>query len=817
MLFDHLAHTIKIYDEIAPIYSRRWFDSSNIKPLLRSFSSMLPSNAIVLDAGCGCGRDVFYLTENGHDTVGVDLSMGLLNEARARLPKSYFRLMDIRDLKYPDDLFDGILCSAVINHFVEEDLRLAVESFQRVLRNTGLLCITFKNGDTHEFDSIHRFFQYHGIDDIKRIFAEYGFALLEEKISSDKKGIIWNQLIFQISKSQRESTDGCFFCRENMFPQNVLSKRTIAGSILFGNKQIFAAVDCAPLVPGHLLLISNRHFNSMMQSDIDHNKINDAKHLMRRMSEGAFGRTPLFLEHGTSHELARETSCIDHGHIHSLPLERGLKTRIEEALGPMTNIKYNRRFRSFLSSREYISYEDKAGQNFVKYDNMEQLQSQFFRVVIGEYLNLDEVKWAAVLNEENTNRNFDDTIRRYTEFLDSEQASQPIYSRITETRSHKISSSYSGEFSKRNVAKIQKLKKSYNEELTLREFGEEKITTDILYKVFNDPKTYREYLGDDVASIDCNLGEYERLVATIDPCPRPVIFDFKEEDYRAYGWLSFIISVSDLAASGATPVGVLLNCEMPAEMKISKFLDFLEGVLLASERYDCPVVGGNIKDSDRFACSTAMFGKGDSDRLFTRTGASPGDSLFIVGNAGHFWSAILAEKHKLILSGDDWRSLHKALTYPEPNLWASLELAKTGEITSCMDASDGPTACFKEIASKNQIDFIISRSALLPDMVVEKVAFQLGIDPKVLMLTWGNWELVFTANRERLLYKLNEHPIESEIVWIGESVRGSGIVCYDSLDNRNIIPELSSKRFDERSSFTHGIEKYMEYLLKFGK
>jgi thiamine monophosphate kinase len=154
--------------------------------------------------------------------------------------------------------------------------------------------------------------------------------------------------------------------------------------------------------------------------------------------------------------------------------------------------------------------------------------------------------------------------------------------------------------------------------------------------------------------------------------------------------------------------------------------------------------------------------------------------------------------------------LDDSLKFPEPNLWAGIELSKSGIVGACMDASDGPTGCFYELADKNEVDLIIDVERLKPAIPVSLVAKQLGMDPIALMLTWGNWELIFTANKNEIEKHFDGHPLLDEMIYLGEVVEGEGRVF--SGKSKIPLPDLSSKRFSTTSSFSHGFEQYVEVI-----
>jgi thiamine monophosphate kinase len=143
---------------------------------------------------------------------------------------------------------------------------------------------------------------------------------------------------------------------------------------------------------------------------------------------------------------------------------------------------------------------------------------------------------------------------------------------------------------------------------------------------------------------------------------------------------------------------------------------------------------------------------------------------------------------------------------------AGLKLSKCGVVGACMDASDGPTACFCELAERNGVDIIIWKSAIKPEPPVAEIARQLEIDSKMLMLTWGNWELVFTADHSELKDRLRSDPLLDEIIYLGDVVQGEGRVCIDRVREETRLPDISSKRFSKASSFSHGIEDYFSML-----
>ncbi len=820
MSHDPLAHVINVYNDIAEDYASQWFNSEVLHPLIELFLKRVPVLGSVLDAGCGCGRDVSYIFSKNYDCVGVDLSSGLLREARRRVHGPIFRAMDVRYLDFPDSIFSGLVCFAVLNHFFEEDLVVALRSFARVLRSGGVVALTVKvTADAgYEFDTYKRLVKYYSANQFTSLLNQFGFKVIYEKTEKIDSEHEWLQLLAENTKKKSEYNFACNFCAPTLMPQNRAAGEPIAGSILWGNSNLFATIDCSPLVEGHLLLISSYHHYSTMNSNISFDEVQIHKSKARQLIKKAYNVTPIFLEHGTVQGIDDPQSCIEHAHLHILPLSKNFKTEIEKSLGKIHKHHDDERLRQKLAKKEYIFYEDKRGQVYIRADGVGKLPSQFFRFVIGSSIECTRVKWAEVLDDPSVRANFRATLDRLIPILDEEHLSRPINSRMIETRRAKIAGKIGRPLSEKDSSSIYNIRKCFSDADKLGEIGERRIATEIIYKAFGSRKLGNNVIGDDTAILNLESGD-NSIVITTDPCPKPVIFELGDQNYRYFGWLSLVISLSDIAAMGAEPLGALLSCEMPETMRVGEFLDYLDGVVKASERFDCPIVGGNIRDSEKFLVTSTVVGTTKGRRPLRRHGAQAGESIFAIGNMGYFWAAILGKKFQLLLPPEMQSTLDDALTYPEPNLWAAIELSKSGLVGACMDASDGPTGCFYELAERNGVDIVIRGSALTPTPAVGEVARQMNIDPQVLMLTWGNWELIFTAQRRQLSNLLDGHPIRDEIIFLGDVTEGNGRVWFNSRGRKRKLPDLSSQRFSPMSSFTHGLERYIAQLqaLKFSR
>jgi thiamine-monophosphate kinase len=199
-----------------------------------------------------------------------------------------------------------------------------------------------------------------------------------------------------------------------------------------------------------------------------------------------------------------------------------------------------------------------------------------------------------------------------------------------------------------------------------------------------------------------------------------------------------------------------------------------------------------------------------------RAGAADGDLIYVIGNMGTFWSAIL---HKLKtpdlgLSISEKNLADEALTRPVPRLQEAMILAKSGLVTSCMDASDGVLGSLMELGRFNHTNVNLDAS-VEPVSLVRKVAAELGIPPLKLMLSWGDWQLVVTIRNESQrafdgLMKSTGIPA----ALVGRMMSGDGGRVFGNFQGRSRqLANLSSERFSERSYFTRGMQAHVEWFL----
>lgn len=176
--------TIEFYDKNVQEYLKNTIGLQDAD-WLRKFCELLPNRGIVLDAGCGFGRDCEYFVDRGFDIYGIDLSKNMIDYAKKFAPEAKYSVMDMMDLKFENNYFDGIWCSATLLHLSKKDVPLALAEFRRVLKQNGILFLDIKEGTGEKvikdqrYHDQEKFYSYFQKDEIKKILEDQNFSLIE--------------------------------------------------------------------------------------------------------------------------------------------------------------------------------------------------------------------------------------------------------------------------------------------------------------------------------------------------------------------------------------------------------------------------------------------------------------------------------------------------------------------------------------------------------------------------------------------------------------------------------------------------------------
>lgn len=186
-----------------------------------------------------------------------------------------------------------------------------------------------------------------------------------------------------------------------------------------------------------------------------------------------------------------------------------------------------------------------------------------------------------------------------------------------------------------------------------------------------------EGIGDDCAILRPKPGE--DLLVTTDFLLEGVHFRSPTHTAADCGWHALARGLSDIAAMGGTPRYAFVSLALAPWAGLDWLRGFYRGLNRLARRHGVVVAGGDLSGAEKLVCDIVVLGAVKRGRALRRSGARPGDRLYVTGLLGG--SALGLETRK----GRAW----KRHLRPEPRIEAGRELAGRLGATACMDLSDG--------------------------------------------------------------------------------------------------------------------------------
>ncbi len=241
--------------------------------------------------------------------------------------------------------------------------------------------------------------------------------------------------------------------------------------------------------------------------------------------------------------------------------------------------------------------------------------------------------------------------------------------------------------------------------------------------------------NDDCAVIDAG-DRY--LVATTDMLHRQTDFPDIMNPWQM-GWMSVAVNLSDVAAMGAEPAGILLATGLPPETDIYFIDELFSGFADCAGYYGTKVLGGDTDSHQELTITGCAFGFVEKDLVLRRKGARPGDLLCTTGTLGGAGAGLWAWKH-----GDLQNELILKLLEPEPRLKEGRALAQSRAVTAMMDNSDGLALSLSDLSEVSRVGFVVYEEHLpiIPGLE-ELVGHEEAVN--MVMSAGGDFELVFTV------------------------------------------------------------------------
>ena len=209
------------------------------------------------------------------------------------------------------------------------------------------------------------------------------------------------------------------------------------------------------------------------------------------------------------------------------------------------------------------------------------------------------------------------------------------------------------------------------------------------------------------------------------------------------GYRAFVAALSDLAAMAARPRSALVSLCVPKALRDAELYAIVDGIAAAAREYACVVSGGNLAAGGELSITTSVIGEVAGAPL-TRSGARPGDALYVTGELG---GAALGLA--LLLRGQTTGGARSVARWRRPVARIAEGLKLAGVASAALDVSDGLLQDLAHLAAASGVGFELEADRIPVHAELVQLAASLGLDAVALALSSGEeYELLFCAGAE---------------------------------------------------------------------
>ncbi len=279
-------------------------------------------------------------------------------------------------------------------------------------------------------------------------------------------------------------------------------------------------------------------------------------------------------------------------------------------------------------------------------------------------------------------------------------------------------------------------------------------------------------VGDDAALLQASKGNV--LAVSTDMLVSGTHF-LPDADPFLLGHKTLAVNLSDMAAMGAVPRWATLAIALPAADE-AWLKQFSAGFFTLAQQYGVDLVGGDTTRGPLNLCVT-IFGEVPAQQALRRSGAQPGDEIWVSGKLGDAALALAHLQGRIELYAGEFAACAVALLQPQPRV--ALGLALRGIAHSAIDLSDGLLADLGHILETSGVGAQLDLAALPVSQIMNR-HMHLPLARQCVLAGGDDYELCFTAPAARHAeIMLLAEQLGLPLTRIGKIVAGSGCRVLD--------------------------------------
>ncbi len=305
--------------------------------------------------------------------------------------------------------------------------------------------------------------------------------------------------------------------------------------------------------------------------------------------------------------------------------------------------------------------------------------------------------------------------------------------------------------------------------MKLKDVGEKRLL-ELAQKVCDEGPRVEVGVGDDAAVLEME-GVY--LLASTDMLIENIHFT-QDSPARVIGRKAVVTNLSDIAAMGGKPLGLVYSIGAPSEKELDFITGLLKGMNSTARKYDTYIVGGDLNEAETIILSGTAFGQTKKDEVLLRSGAEQNDYIGVTGELGAATAAVMAMVEDISI--EDWEPLKEAFEKPEARVEEGMVLSETPGVTSSIDITDGLAANLWQISRRSNVNLTVDFDKIPISKAAKEFAEEKNTDIDNFVFFGGEeFELLFTAKPETWeILEKKFQKVGTKITKIGEVKSGKG-------------------------------------------
>ena len=238
--------------------------------------------------------------------------------------------------------------------------------------------------------------------------------------------------------------------------------------------------------------------------------------------------------------------------------------------------------------------------------------------------------------------------------------------------------------------------------------------------------------------------------------------------------------LSDIAAMGGKPTAAFLSLAVPRDLPQSWVNAFTHAITHLAGKYGAALAGGDTAQSPNgILADIIVVGTAPKDRAILRSGAHPGDRIFVSGELGGSAAAVqeLGKDHAKV--NPKWFQRH---FYPEPRVVIGQFLQRKGIASAMIDTSDGLSTDLAHICRESKVGAEIDR-AQIPRARVGRTRRE--VTPDLALHGGEDYELLFTAPSRG---RVPDEIVGVRITEIGRITARKGLFLRTGYSVERLVP-----------------------------